>query len=52
MSLLYRKDAFIQKEVTYGLMDVNFLVQPKFNPVTYGHNTIKYQVSKLWNNFS
>ncbi len=50
MSPLYMKDVFIQKEVTYGLRDVNLLVQPKFTTVTYGHNTIKYQRSKLWNN--
>ncbi len=50
MSLLYIKYVFIQKEVTYGLRDVNLLVQPKFKTVTYGHNTIKYQGSKLWNN--
>ncbi len=41
---------FIQKEVTYGLRNVNLLVQPKFKTVTYGHNTIKYQGSKLWKN--
>ncbi len=41
MSPLYMKDVFIQKEVTYGLRDVNHLVQPKFKTVTYGHNTIK-----------
>ncbi len=44
------KDVFIQKEVTYRLRDVNLLVQPKFITVSYGHNTIKYQGSKLWNN--
>ncbi len=48
MSPLYMKDVFIQKEVTCGL--VNLLVQPKFKTVTYSHNTIKYQGSKLWNN--
>ncbi len=52
MSPLYMKDVFIQKEVTYGLRDVNLPVQPKFKTVTYGHNTIKYQGSKLWNNSS
>ncbi len=50
MSPLYMKNVFIQKEVTYGLRDVNLLVQPKFKTVTYGHNTIKYQGSKLWDN--
>ncbi len=50
ISPLYMKDVFIQKEVTYGLRNVNLLVQPKFKTVSYGHNTIKYQVSKLWNN--
>ncbi len=49
MSPLYMKDVFIQKKVIYGLRDVNLLVQPKFKTVTYGHNTIKYQGSKLWN---
>ncbi len=52
MSPLYMKDVFIQKKVTYWLRDVNLLVQPKFKTVTYGHNTIKYQESKLWNNLS
>ncbi len=47
MSPLYMKDIFIPKEVTYGLRDVNLLVQPKFKTVTYNHNTIKYQGSKL-----
>ncbi len=47
---LYMKDVFMQKEITYGLRDVNLLVQPKFKTVTYGHNTIKYQGSKLWKN--
>ncbi len=42
MSPLYMKDVFIQKEVIYGLKDVNLLVQPKFKTVT-----IKYQRSKL-----
>ncbi len=50
MSPLYMKDVFIDKEVTCGLRDVNLLVQPKFKTVTYGHNTIKYQGSKSWNN--
>ncbi len=50
ISPLCMKDVFIQKEVTYGLRDVNLLVQPKFKTVSYGHNTIKYQGSKLWNN--
>ncbi len=42
MSPLYMKDVFIHKEVTYGVMDVNLFVQPKFKTVSYGHNTIKY----------
>ncbi len=50
MSPIYMKDVFIQKEVIYGLRDVNLRVQPKFKTLTYGHNTIKYQGSKLWNN--
>ncbi len=50
MSPLYMKDVFIQKEATYRLRDVNFLVHPKFKTVIYGHNTIKYQRSQLWNN--
>ncbi len=46
------KDVFIRKEVTYGPMNVNFLVQPKFKTITYkwSYITIKYQGSKLWNN--
>ncbi len=43
MSSLYMKYVFIRKEVTYGLRDVDRLVQPKFKRGTYGHNTIKSQ---------
>ncbi len=50
MSPLYMETVFIEKEVTYGLRDVNHLVQPRFKTVTYSHNTIKYQGSQLWNN--
>ncbi len=50
ISPLYMKDVFIQKEVIYGLRDVNLLVQLNFKTVSYSHNTIKYQGSKLWNN--
>ncbi len=31
---------------------LNRLVRPNFKTVTYSHNTIKYQGSKLWNNLS
>ncbi len=44
------KDVFIRKEVTYRLRDVNRLVQRKFKTISYSHNTIKHQGSKLWNN--
>ncbi len=33
-------------------MDINLLVLPKFEAITYSHNTIKYQGSKLRNNLS
>ncbi len=50
ITLLYMKDVFIRKEVTYRLRDVNRLVQRKFKTISYSHNTIKHQGSKLWNN--
>ncbi len=28
------------------------VIQPKFNTITYGHNTIRHQCSKIWNNLS
>ncbi len=28
------------------------LIQTKFNTITYGHNTIRYEGSKIWNNLS
>ncbi len=40
MSPLYMKDIFIRKEVTYGLMDVNLLVPPKFKTINCNHNTV------------
>ncbi len=36
----------------YELRDFIPLIQPKFNTITYGYNTIRYQCSKIWNNLS
>ncbi len=52
MSPLYMKSLFIKKCIAYELRDFVPLIQPKFNTITYGHNTIKYQGSKIWNNLS
>ncbi len=50
MSPLYVKSLFIKKCIAYELRDFISLIQPKFNTITYGHNTIRYQGSKIWNN--
>ncbi len=52
MSTLYMKDLFIKKCIAYELIDFIHLIQPKFNTITYGYNTIRYQGSKIWNNLS
>ncbi len=52
MSHLYMKSLFIKKSIAYELRDFIPLIQPKFNTITYGHNTIRYQGSKVWNNLS
>jgi hypothetical protein len=49
MSPMYMKNLFIKKQTIYKLRDITPLVQPKFKTITYGHNTLKYQGSKLWN---
>ncbi len=52
MSPLYMKNLFIKKCIAYELRDFIPIIQPKFNTITYGHNTIRYQGSKIWNNLS
>ncbi len=52
MLSLYMKSLFITKCIAYELRDFIPLLQPKFNTITYGHNTIRYQGSKIWNNLS
>ncbi len=52
MSSLYMKNVFIKKCIAYELRDYIPLIQPNLNTVTYGHNTIRYQGSKIWNNLS
>ncbi len=52
MSPLYMKNLFIKKCIAYELRDFIPLIQPKFNTITYDHNTIRYQGSKIWNNLS
>ncbi len=49
---LYMKSLFIKTCIAYELKDIIFLIQPKFNTITYSHNTIRYQGSKIWNNLS
>ena len=50
LSPLYMKDLFVKKEIVYEFRDALPLVQPRFKTITYGHNTLMYQGSKLWNN--
>ncbi len=50
MSPLYMKSLFVKKCIAYELRDFIHLIQPKFNTITYVHNTISYQGSKIWNN--
>ncbi len=50
MSPLFMKSLFIKKCSAYELRDFIPLIQPEFNTITYGHNTIMYQGSKIWNN--
>ncbi len=52
MSPLYMNSLFIKKCITHELRDFIPFIQPKFNTITYGHNTITYQGSKIWNNLS
>ncbi len=52
MSPLYMKSLFIKKSIAYELRDFIPFIQPKFNTITYGHNKIRYQGSKIWNNLS
>ncbi len=42
----------IKKYIAYELRDFIPLIQSKFNSITYGHNIIRYQGSKIWNNLS
>ncbi len=49
---LYRKRLFIKRYIAYGFRDCIPLIQPKFNSITYGYNTIRYQGSKICNNLS
>ncbi len=46
------KSLFVKKCIAYELRDFITPIQPKFNTITYGHNTIMYQGSKIWNNLS
>ncbi len=41
-----------KRRLSIDFMDINLLVLPKFEAITYSHNTIKYQGSKLRNNLS
>ncbi len=52
MSSLYMMSLFIKKCNAYELRDFIPLIQPKFNTIAYGHNTIRYQGSKILNNLS
>ena len=42
-------DMFMTKEITYNLRDENKVHQPKYNSMTYGYNSLRYQGAKLWN---
>ena len=52
LSPSYMKHIFIMKETSHGLRDKSLLKLPKYNTVTYGFKTIRYQGSKLWNGLS
>lgn len=48
MNPAYVNSLFLIKESSHSLRNT-LLIQPKFNGVTYGFNSIRYQGSKIWN---
>jgi hypothetical protein len=48
MSPVFMKELFTQKSIDYDLRDDNVLVIPRYNTVTYGFNSLRYQGTRLW----
>ncbi len=46
------RSLFIKNCIAYESRNFIPLIQLKFNTFTYGHNTIRYHGSKIWNNLS
>lgn len=40
---------FVRSQVAYGLRNVNLLVQPSYNTIRYGRNSLRYKGAQLWN---
>ncbi len=47
MSPLYRKSLIIKNCIAYKLRDFITIIEPNFNTITYGYNTIRYQGHKI-----
>ncbi len=45
----FMKEFFTPKNVEYDLRDGNILIQPKFQKVTYGKNSLRYYGAHIWN---
>ncbi len=45
----YVKDIFNVKENPYNMRNTRPLIQPNYNTVTYGRNSIKYKGAMIWN---
>ena len=50
MSPRFLEDIFLCKNVNYNLRDTNLMILQKYETVTYGFNSLRFQGSKLWNN--
>ena len=48
ISPVFMKELFTQKSIDYDLRDENVLVIPRYNTVTYGFNSLRYQGTRLW----
>ncbi len=46
---IYIRDLFEEKDKIYNLRSTVSLQQPKCNTVTYGMNSFRYKVAKIWN---
>ena len=43
------ENMFKSKDIPYLVGNKNLIVTPKYNTVTYGYNSFRYQGAKLWN---